>query len=107
VNHIISGEALVFCRAETAALLLDHILHARPDTLSDAKVTGEVEMHAKYTRTVGASLAAVVHLITAVPIEAVTVCHAPPCHAMPRPARLGHAKEREELTCAAFNGRIS
>ncbi|CAL1535302.1 unnamed protein product [Lymnaea stagnalis] len=65
-------EAVQFCKADIVECLMNNILKATPETLSDPQTTSETDMGAKYERVVSSSLLAFRKLITILPADTVT-----------------------------------
>jgi len=63
--HKLAG-AVEFCQAEILNLIIDNLVNATPQTLSDPKTTPPEEMEAKYTRTVSMSLISYANLLEAI-----------------------------------------
>lgn len=65
-------EAVQFCKADIVECLLNNIMKATPETLSDPQTTSEIDMTAKHERVVSSSLLALCKLITILPANTVT-----------------------------------
>ncbi|KAK0056651.1 E3 ubiquitin-protein ligase listerin [Biomphalaria pfeifferi] len=67
------AEALIFCRAEALECLMNNILKATPQTLSDTQTTSEEDMQSKFERVVSSSLLALRKLIMSLPPDTVAL----------------------------------
>ncbi|KAH9525306.1 listerin E3 ubiquitin protein ligase 1 [Bulinus truncatus] len=62
-------EALIFCKVEIMECLMNNIMKATPQTLSDPQTTSEEDMEAKFERVVSSSLQALKKIILLLPTD--------------------------------------